>query len=282
VPPPSVAPPAHVAFQPHVAPQQRSVDGSIDIAFQRDKFLLRQKRVSIKEKYSVADEHGRDIIYVERPQHLLQNVGALTAGVISGLLAGSVVGALAAAMPPGSGAAVAFVMFAILVGISTCCAVGLALSKKRHVGFYADTSKETRLLDVLQDKKLQLLTTTYTVRDVDGHILAGFQKKNLYNFIRRRWLCHAAGGELLCVAKEDSLVRSVLRRVLGQFLGPLAWALRTNFVLFDVAGKRLGEFNRQLTFFDRYVLDMSPDAVRSMDRRVALALGVMLDTGERR
>ena len=33
---------------------------------------------------------------------------------------------------------------------------------------------------------------------------------------------------------------------------------------------------------DRYVLDMSGDLSRTLDRRIALALGVMLDTGERR
>jgi len=44
----------------------------------------------------------------------------------------------------------------------------------------------------------------------------------------------------------------------------------------------IGEFKRKFTILDRYVLDMSGDPQRLMDRRVALALGVMLDTGERR
>ena len=44
----------------------------------------------------------------------------------------------------------------------------------------------------------------------------------------------------------------------------------------------IGEFNRKFTILDRYVLDLKADGARSMDRRVALALGVMLDTGERR
>ena len=43
-----------------------------------------------------------------------------------------------------------------------------------------------------------------------------------------------------------------------------------------------GEFNRKFTLFDRYVLDLSADADRTFDRRIALAVGVMLDTGERR
>ena len=47
-------------------------------------------------------------------------------------------------------------------------------------------------------------------------------------------------------------------------------------------GERLGEFNRKLTLFDRYVLDLSADPTRSLDRRIALAMGVMLDTGDGR
>ena len=44
----------------------------------------------------------------------------------------------------------------------------------------------------------------------------------------------------------------------------------------------IGEFNRKLTLLDRYVLDLTADRERVFDRRIALALGVMLDTGERR
>jgi hypothetical protein len=44
----------------------------------------------------------------------------------------------------------------------------------------------------------------------------------------------------------------------------------------------LGEFNRKFTLLDRYVLDLSRDRSNYLDRRIAIALGVMLDTGERR
>jgi hypothetical protein len=84
------------------------------------------------------------------------------------------------------------------------------------------------------------------------------------------------------MAIEDSVVLSLLRRVLGSLFG----VLRTNFVLVLLGGPQhgtvIGEFNRKFTLFDRYVLDLSADPERQFDRRVALALGLMLDTGERR
>ncbi|WP_279384179.1 hypothetical protein [Geotalea toluenoxydans] len=41
-------------------------------------------------------------------------------------------------------------------------------------------------------------------------------------------------------------------------------------------------FNRSFTILDRYVLDMTQDNGQRIDRRLALAMGVLLDTGERR
>jgi hypothetical protein len=47
-------------------------------------------------------------------------------------------------------------------------------------------------------------------------------------------------------------------------------------------GEVLGEFNRKFTVLDRYVLDLTGDEERVLDRRIAVAAGIMLDTGERR
>jgi hypothetical protein len=59
--------------------------------------------------------------------------------------------------------------------------------------------------------------------------------------------------------------------------------MRTNFIILAGPTDRvIGEFNRKFTLFDRYVLDMSADREHLIDRRVALALGIMLDSGERR
>ena len=87
------------------------------------------------------------------------------------------------------------------------------------------------------------------------------------------------GGRLLYTAKEDSVILSLLRRFLGSFFG----LLRTNFLILRGDSEDvLGEFKRKFTILDRYVLDMSADPQRTVDRRIALALGLMLDTGERR
>jgi hypothetical protein len=128
-----------------------------------------------------------------------------------------------------------------------------------------------------------LITRTYTVISVSGAVLARLRKHYLHNLVRKRWDVEAPDGRPVAVAVEDSIVLSLLRRVLG----PLFGLLRTNFIVLSAGagagdGVVIGEFNRKLTLLDRYVLDLRGDRDRRLDRRVALALGIMLDTGERR
>jgi uncharacterized protein YxjI len=250
-----------------------------DPVFDRDVFLLRQQLLKISEKYDVADEQGNKIVYVERPAHLLRNLGALIAGLAAGGVTGAVFALLGGAFPRDSAVEGLFAILTIVGFLVAFLVVGIGLSAKRHVTFYRDETKRQKLLDVLQDKKWQPITATYTVRDSSGRTLALLWKNYLYNFFRKRWYVKRSDGTILYVAKEDSILLSLLRR----FVGPLFGLLRTNFVIVrGDSDEVVGEFNRKLTILDRYVLDLRADTGRSLDRRIALALGVMLDTGERR
>jgi hypothetical protein len=46
--------------------------------------------------------------------------------------------------------------------------------------------------------------------------------------------------------------------------------------------RKIGSFNRRMSFFEKYVLDLSADTGRIVDRRVGLAVAVLLDTAEKR
>jgi len=249
-----------------------------DPVFDRDLFLLRQQLMRISAKYDVADEQGNKIVFVERPAHLLQNLGALLAA----FLVFGVVIALSVAIADqlrGSATGEALGGLGMLGALIGAFAVGIALSAKRHVTFYRDASKRERLLEVRQDRKWQPITSTYTVRDARGQLLARFGKNWLYNLFRKRWYVYGPDSTLAYLAKEDSVILSLLRRFLGPFFG----LLRTNFIMLRPDTEDVvGEFKRKFTILDRYVLDMSADPQRLVDRRIALALGVMLDTGERR
>lgn len=247
-----------------------------DSVFNRDKFLLRQKVFTISEKYDVCDEQGTPILYIDRPAHFLRNLGAVLSGGIAGITVGYLlfmhVGVASESLKG------VLVVFALIGWFVVTFAVITLLSKKRHITIYRDKSKQEPLLKVLQDKKVEIMTATFTLRDTNGE-LAKFRKNYLYDLFRKHWHCYSPDGSLLCVAKEDSIILALLRRFLGTFFG----LLRINFIIVQGKSDRvIGEFNRKFTILDRYVLDMSADQQHSLDRRVAIALGVMLDTGERR
>lgn len=249
-----------------------------DPVFDRDIFLLRQKHLAINEKYTVSDESGTPIVYVERPAHLLRNLFALLVGAVAAMAVFGGFAALGAVLGKSPVAGVIFLLAAPAAFI-TLAVVGSAVSKKRHITFYRDEAKSERLLEILQDRKIQLIVATFTVRDARGQKLARLRKNYLYNIFRKRWEIRTMAGQVAFVAKEDSIILSLLRRVLGPMFG----LLRTNYVFLGADGRSvLGEFKRKMTILDRYALDLKRDRQRKLDRRLALALGVMLDTGERR
>ena len=250
-----------------------------DPAFDRDIFLLRQKALAINEKYSVSDDKGRPVVFVERPRHVVQNTGALLAGIVAAGIVTALVLSLASAVGDTSAVGTAISVVGFIAFPVVLLAVAMALTKKRHVTFYRDERRDERLLEVLQDKKVQMIHATFTIRDAHGEPLATLSKNHFTNFFRKRWVMRAPDGGIVMVAKEDSVILALLRR----FVGPLFGLLRTNFIFCrGETDATFGEFKRKFTILDRYVLDLTQDPTRQFDRRLALALGVMLDTGERR
>lgn len=252
-------------------------ESDADPIFGRDVFLLRQQALRINERYKVTDESGKPILFVERPAHFLRNVFAAFASFA--VAAAWIALLTSAADQLGKGPLSNLVAIIGVVGFFPILMIaGMKLSKKRHVSFYTGEDKQTCVLEVLQDQKLHFINATFTVLGADGTVLARLRKNYLFNLIRRKWDIMDPMGRVVWVAREDSIILSLVRRVV-----PFMGLLRTNFI-FQRAGSDavLGEFRRKMTILDRYALDLTADRARAFDRRIAVAIGVMLDTGERR
>lgn len=238
-------------------------------AFHRHKYLLRQKLLSISEKYSLSDEQGNGVIWIERPARILRQVGAIAAGLAVGATL------IGLGMMLGSWGVVAGAVLALPGTLGTM----IMLGPKRHVTFYADEAMTDPLLKVYQDQRFVLLTATYSVALPDGTQLAKLEKNHIHNLLRKKWAVYRPDGSVWAVAREDSILLALLRRFLGTFYG----LLRTNFIICHGESEDvIGEFNRKMTIRDHYVLDLSADGTLRLDRRVATALCVLLDTGESR
>lgn len=253
--------------------------GGGDPAFDRDVFLLRERLLTITSKYEVQGEDGAPILHVERPTYPFRTFFAYVLGTLAAMLTLAWITTLVRSV--GRDLEGLFVL-AGLAGLALAPAaflvVSLSVRPLRHVTVYRDESRTEVLVRVLQDQRWALLTRTYTVVTAGGEVLARLRKRYVHNVIRKRWYVEALTGRVVALAIEESIVLSLLRRVLGSLFG----LLRTNFVFVHPDGTILGEFNRKFTILDRYVVDLTGDPDRYLDRRIALALGIMLDTGEGR
>ena len=251
----------------------------VDPAFDRDVFLLRQRALAISSRYEVWAEDGTPILFVERPTYPVRTFAAYVLAFVASI---ALLLWITAALASRDGHARQLLVLGYALVPAVFLLVSMGARPLRHVTVYRDDSREEVLLRVRQDQRWAVINRTYTVLDAAGAVLARFRKNYLDNVVRKRWYVESPGGEPVARAVEDSMVLSLLRRVLGPFVGTLFGVLRMNFVFVRGAGEIFGEFNRKLTLLDRYVLDLREDPERRFDRRLALALGIMLDTGERR
>jgi uncharacterized protein YxjI len=252
--------------------------------FSNDRFLLKQRMLTISQKYDVCDEAGNKILFVHRPAHVLRSLCAMLGAIVVFFVVMGSAMALASAVA-GSNKSLEWVLglgalFGFLAALGGAVLVGVGLSPRRHVTMFRDEGMTEALLHVRQDQKWALINMRYTVADREGAPLCLLRKNYFYDIFRKKWICEDMSGGVVCIIREDSMLKAFLRRFIGGVLGAL---LRTNFIITDAAQQRqLGKFDRKFTIMDRYVLDVSADAERVIDRRVAVAIGVMLDTGERR
>jgi len=156
---------------------------------------------------------------------------------------------------------------------------------RRNITVYHDATKKDPVLFIDQDHFWELFDRTYTVRTPDGEQLARLSRNNFSSLFRRSWEIRAATGNLIVKVREDTVALAVVRRLLN-FLpfGDLLMKTDFHFIAYDPAGneRKIGSFDRRIGLFDKYVLDLSADSQRTLDRRVGLAAAILLDTAEKR
>ena len=240
--------------------------------FSYDVLHIRQKVLAIAQKYYVTDEWNRPRFFVVRPPRLTLNV---TLNLVIGLIRIGIF-IFVLRMLFGGGNLVA--AFAIL--FVTNFFLGLAqvlIAPFRDIDVFTDDSQTWRILTITQDNKLGFWRR-YSLYDCTEALVATFRRNTLKSIIRREWIIGTPEGRRIMRVREDSLWLALLRRRLG----PLWGALRTNFNFEFPDGTVFGKYDRKLTITDQYILDLRGDPQRLIDRRVTVAMSILLDTGEMR
>ena len=146
---------------------------------------------------------------------------------------------------------------------------------KEDIRFYADES-ETRELWRIKARSMMEINARYDVTTPEGEKIGILGKVFGKSLLRSTWQILDPAEQALAVATERSISIAVLRRLIevvpyGDFV-PIPF----HFTI-DAGERHIGDLNRRLGFRDTYDLDVSGDVERTIDRRLAVTLGIALD-----
>ena len=122
---------------------------------------------------------------------------------------------------------------------------------------YPSEQRRQKLLSIQQDKIIQFLPR-YSIADEGGQLIGRMKNKTFS--VNTVWLLSDRGGIEVASIEATEVM-------LGRPRMP-------NFK-FMVKEKRIGEFQKRGN--NQYLLDLSSDSDKSVDRRLALASGIILD-----
>jgi uncharacterized protein YxjI len=253
------------------APVDHSWERWLATRFAWTRLTVRQKLLTIAQRYVVCDEADRPLFYVVRPPKLALNIAANLCGGLVRLL--FFVLAFTTFMRGDIVTAVAL----LITGGILATVVVMLMVPYRDIRVFADEAEQYPLMLMTQDNKIGWYLR-YTIHDPLGHPVAVARRNVLLAMVRRNWEAVTLDGRTIVRVIEDSLLLALLRR----YLGPLWGLLRTNFDIQLPNGTRIGEYNRKMTLTDQYILDLKGDPYYLVDRRVALGLAILLDTAEGR
>jgi uncharacterized protein YxjI len=153
---------------------------------------------------------------------------------------------------------------------------------KEEIRFFGDEAETHELFQIKARTWLDTGGSKYDVVDAqEGNIglLEHVFGKSLF---RSTWRISTPEGEEIAIARERSQVLAIVRRLID-FVPDVGGLIPIPYN-FDIlaGGQVIGKMDRKFQLRDRYVLDLSGDTEKKLDRRLAIALAIGLDTLQNR
>jgi hypothetical protein len=152
------------------------------------------------------------------------------------------------------------------------------LKIREQIDFFTDETKQVPLLR-LQARKVFEFRGMTDVLIPSGQVIGTLKKNFGQSLLRSSWTILAPDGQPVATAQESNLFLALLRRIWGAlpYVGDVPFFIPFHFDIAYPDGRPIGRYRRIPALRDRYVLDLSGDPQRWLDRRVALAFTVALD-----
>ena len=152
---------------------------------------------------------------------------------------------------------------------------------KEDIRFFADESETEELFRLKARSVLDTGGSRYDVTDPQGNAIGVLHHVFRKSLFRSTWEVTDASAGAVVTAQERSLPMAIARRLID-FVPYGEWIpIPYNFDLL-MDGRVIGSLNRKFQIRDRYVLDLTADHERKLDRRLAIALAIGLDALQNR
>ena len=144
-----------------------------------------------------------------------------------------------------------------------------AFKIREDIRVYSDEAKANQVLAIRTQQILDISPTYDIVEMPSGEKAGSLKRKGLKSILRDEWEIFDASGMMIGKVEEDSTVLAILRRFLTNLI-PQKYQ-------FQVGGQVVGTFQQQFNpFLYRATMDLTSDTGKRLDRRLALAAGILL------
>ena len=155
------------------------------------------------------------------------------------------------------------------------------LAIKEDIRFYADEGETQELFRIKARSMLDFGGSRYDVFEGEERIGLLWHKFR-ESLIRTTWHVGGPDEQEIAVARERSVPGAIARRLIDfvPYVGGYV-PIPYNFEIL-IGDEAVGSMDRKFKVRDEYVLDLSGDREKKLDRRLAIALAVGLDTLQNR
>src|SRR5687768_16178408 len=149
------------------------------------------------------------------------------------------------------------------------------MAMKEDIRFFAHED-ETDELFRIKARSMMEIGGRYDVTTPAGERIGVLEKVFGKSLLRSTWRILDSSEEELAIAKERSVPIAILRRAIDAVPYGDIIPIPFHFTI-DAGERHVGDLNRRFGVRDTYDLDVSGDVERTIDRRLAVSLGIALD-----